>query len=79
MTIPKAAKHPHTMTLHGETRTDNYYWLRDDERSCPEVLDYLRQENDYCQQQLSAVKDLEKGYTRKWWPVSRRKIIRSLI
>ncbi|GAA0472592.1 MULTISPECIES: S9 family peptidase [Tatumella] len=60
MTIPKAAKHPHTMTLHGETRTDNYYWLRDDERSRPEVLDYLRQENDYCQQQLSAVKDLEK-------------------
>jgi oligopeptidase B len=35
------------MTLHGDTRIDNYYWLRDDERSRPEVLDYLRQENEY--------------------------------
>ena len=35
------------MTLHGDTRIDNYYWLRDDERARPEVLDYLRQENEY--------------------------------
>lgn len=31
------------MTLHGDTRIDNYYWLRDDDRSQAEVLDYLRQ------------------------------------
>ncbi len=60
MTIPKAAKHPHTMLLHGDTRTDDYYWLRDDERSRPEVLDYLQQENDYCQQQLAPLKALEE-------------------
>lgn len=35
------------MNLHGDTRTDNYYWLRDDTRSDQDVLDYLHQENDY--------------------------------
>ncbi|RWZ21730.1 oligopeptidase B [Escherichia coli] len=43
--LPKAARIPHAMTLHGDTRIDNYYWLRDDTRSQPEVLDYLQQEN----------------------------------
>ena len=41
--LPKAARIPHAMTLHGDTRIDNYYWLRDDTRSQPEVLDYLQQ------------------------------------
>ncbi|HGE9340274.1 oligopeptidase B [Escherichia coli D10:H20] len=45
--LPKAARIPHVMTLHGDTRIDNYYWLRDDTRSQPEVLDYLQQENSY--------------------------------
>nr|WP_318381328.1 oligopeptidase B [uncultured Enterobacter sp.] len=44
---PKARRVPHAMTLHGDTRTDNYYWLRDDTRAQPEVLDYLHEENDY--------------------------------
>jgi len=44
---PKAKKVPHVMTLHGDTRTDDYYWLRDDTRSDQDVLDYLHQENDY--------------------------------
>lgn len=45
--LPKAARIPHAMTLHGDTRIDNYYWLRDDTRSQPEVLGYLQQENSY--------------------------------
>ncbi|HAV7814902.1 TPA: oligopeptidase B [Escherichia coli] len=45
--LPKAARIPHAMTLHSDTRIDNYYWLRDDTRSQPEVLDYLQQENSY--------------------------------
>ncbi|EGE2518523.1 oligopeptidase B [Shigella dysenteriae] len=45
--LPKAARIPHAMTLHGDTRIDNYYWLRDDTRSQPEVLDYRQQENSY--------------------------------
>jgi len=44
---PVAAKRPHPMTLHGVTRVDDYYWLRDDSRSNPEVLDYLAAENAY--------------------------------
>ncbi|EEA2384822.1 oligopeptidase B, partial [Salmonella enterica subsp. enterica serovar Typhi] len=45
--LPKANRIPYAMTVHGDTRIDNYYWLRDDTRSQPEVLDYLHQENEY--------------------------------
>lgn len=44
---PQAKKIPHAITQHGDTRIDNYYWLRDDARSDPDVLDYLHAENDY--------------------------------
>jgi len=44
---PIAKKVPHEMTIHGDTRTDNYYWLRDDERKAPEVIGYLEAENKY--------------------------------
>jgi len=44
---PVARKIPFEMTAHGETRIDNYYWLRDDKRENPDVLDYLHAENDY--------------------------------
>ena len=26
--IPDASKTPHKMTIHGDTRVDNYYWMR---------------------------------------------------
>jgi len=42
---PKAKPIPYVITTHDDTRIDNYYWLRDDTRSQPEVLDYLQQEN----------------------------------
>ena len=38
-TPPKSAIRPHTMTVHGHTRIDNYYWLN--ERENPEVIAYL--------------------------------------
>ena len=38
-------KRPHEMTIHGHTRVDDYYWLRDDAREDPEVLAHLRAEN----------------------------------
>lgn len=44
---PIAEKRPHKLTVHGETRVDDYYWLRDDKREDPAVLDYLAQENTY--------------------------------
>ena len=33
MTPPKAEKRPYPITIHGDTRVDDYYWLRDDERA----------------------------------------------
>ena len=59
MTPPLAKKIPHQMTLHGETRTDNYYWMRDDERADPEVLAWLQAENDYGQQLLAPQQALQ--------------------
>ncbi|MCV5340250.1 hypothetical protein OFC87_25160, partial [Escherichia coli] len=38
---PVAKKVPHAMTIHGDTRVDNYYWMRDDERKDPEILQHL--------------------------------------
>ena len=57
--LPKAARIPHAMTLHGDTRIDNYYWLRDDSRSQPEVLDYLQQENSYGHQVMASQQALQ--------------------
>ena len=44
---PVAAIHPYPIASPNGTRTDNYYWLRDDTRTKPEVLDYLKAENAY--------------------------------
>lgn len=57
---PKAKRIPHAMTLHGDTRIDNYFWLRDDERSRPEVLDYLREENEYGRQVMATQRSLQE-------------------
>lgn len=42
---PVAKKVPKQMTTHGDTRTDNYFWLR--EKSDREVIAYLEAENAY--------------------------------
>ena len=57
--LPKAKQIPHAMTVHGDTRVDNYYWLRDDTRSQPEVLDYLHQENDYGREVMASQQALQ--------------------
>ena len=44
---PIAIPKPHTVVAEQGTREDPYFWLRDDSRSSPEVLDYLRAENAY--------------------------------
>ncbi|CAH6808976.1 Protease 2 [Vibrio chagasii] len=46
---PVAKKVPHSMTTHGDTRIDDYYWMRDDERQNPEILQHLEQENQYAE------------------------------
>ncbi|WOT29329.1 S9 family peptidase [Proteus mirabilis] len=59
MMPPKANKIPHVMTDHGDTRTDNYYWLRDDARKDKQVIDYLKAENAYTESVMAAGKRLE--------------------
>lgn len=45
---PLAAARPHAVVApHGASRNDEYYWLRDDSRSNPEMLAYLQAENAY--------------------------------
>lgn len=50
---PVAEKHPHILKMAGESRTDDYYWLRDDSRQNPKVLNYLRAENQYSTRMMS--------------------------
>ncbi|KAK6931800.1 Peptidase S9A, N-terminal domain, partial [Dillenia turbinata] len=56
---PVAKKVRHEMEMFGDLRIDNYYWLRDDSRSDPEMLSYLRSENAYTDSIMSGTKDLE--------------------
>jgi len=44
---PVAPIHAYQVQSPNGMRIDNYYWLRDDTRTKPEVLDYLKAENAY--------------------------------
>ena len=56
---PIAKKVPHEMTIHGDTRIDDYYWLRDDERKAPDVISYLNAENAYTEAMLAHAQTLQ--------------------
>lgn len=57
---PVAAVKPYDVVApHGATRNDEYYWLRDDTRSNPEVLDYLKAENAYADTVMAPLKPLQ--------------------
>ncbi|KAI3821860.1 hypothetical protein L1987_09434 [Smallanthus sonchifolius] len=56
---PVAKKVKHELEMFGDVRVDNYYWLRDDSRSNPEMLSYLQQENAYTDFIMSGTKQLE--------------------
>ncbi|HEV7366838.1 MAG TPA: S9 family peptidase [Gemmatimonadales bacterium] len=55
---PVARVVPRVETLHGETRVDDYFWLRD--RSNPEVLDYLNAENRYTRAVMQHTEGLQE-------------------
>ncbi|QHN79408.1 Protease [Arachis hypogaea] len=57
---PVAKKVEHKMEMFGDVRIDNYYWLRDDSRTNPEVLSYLKEENGYTDSIMSGTKKLEE-------------------
>ena len=65
---PNAITKPHELAMHGDTRIDNYYWMRltDDQKNAKaldsqtkKVVDYISQENKYTQSSLSHTKKLQ--------------------
>jgi oligopeptidase B len=56
---PVARLVPHAVTSPFGVRNDPYYWLRDDARTDPEVLAYLKEENAYRECSMARAKPLE--------------------
>ncbi|MEC9006717.1 MAG: S9 family peptidase [Candidatus Neomarinimicrobiota bacterium] len=68
-TPPDVTMKPFEIAMHGDTRIDNYYWMRltDEQKSAKkydsqtqEVVDYIAEENSYTQSSLSHTKKLQK-------------------
>ncbi|MEL6866462.1 MAG: S9 family peptidase [Bacteroidota bacterium] len=55
---PKAKKLPKTLSIHGDDRVDNYYWLND--REDQEVIDYLTAENTYTTSMMAHTEQLQE-------------------
>src|SRR5688572_12643398 len=57
-TAPRAKTVARVDTLHGDVRTDNYFWLR--EKTNPEVISYLEQENAYTAARMKHTEPLQQ-------------------
>jgi len=55
---PSAQIKPEELTVHGDVRVDNYYWLRD--RENPEVIAYLEAENAYAEKVMADTSELQE-------------------
>ena len=55
---PKAKRIAEELSIHGDTRIDYYYWMKD--RENPEVIDYLQAENKYLEKSLAHLKDFRE-------------------
>lgn len=67
-TAPEAKKTEHKITTHGDTRVDNYFWMRlsDEQKNADtpddqtqDVLDYLNAENDYLKSMMKHTEGLQ--------------------
>jgi oligopeptidase B len=56
---PIAARKPHDVSIHGETRIDDWHWLR--HRDDPEVLAHLRDENAHTHAWLAPLEGLREA------------------
>lgn len=56
---PLAPQKPHTQTTHNETRTDPYFWLREEDN--PEVINYLKAENRYTEAYMADTVALQQS------------------
>lgn len=57
---PVAQKIPFDVVSPAGTRNDPYFWLRDDTRSQPKVLDHLKAEQAYFEARFAPLKDLKQ-------------------
>ena len=57
MEKPSLEKIPHSITVNGDTRIDNYYWLN--QRENPKVIEYLKAENAYADEMMRPTEDLQ--------------------
>ncbi len=55
---PKLKKIPVEIIKHGDKRIDNYAWLKD--KSNPEVIKYLKDENRYTEYVMADTKELQR-------------------
>lgn len=58
ISAPIAKKIPKKLEKHGDTRTDDYYWMRD--RENPEVIAHLKAENAYYKRLTAHTKSFQK-------------------
>ncbi|MCP9235331.1 S9 family peptidase [Lewinella sp. JB7] len=58
MTPPTPKKVRHELTLHGDTRYDDYYWMN--QREDPEVIAHLEAENAYFEAKMAHLKDFRE-------------------
>ncbi|CAN5525511.1 oligopeptidase B [soil metagenome] len=61
--IPHAPKKPTTLEIHGDIRTDDYYWLNDYWLKGPDsdrVVEYLTAENDYFYANMKPAEELQQ-------------------
>jgi len=54
---PIAKKKLHELEKHGDIRVDNYFWMKD--REHPEVINYLKAENEYCDSKMAHTKNFQ--------------------
>ncbi|WP_116105823.1 S9 family peptidase [Lewinella sp. IMCC34191] len=58
MTPPKARKIKKELSLHGDVRNDDYYWMN--ERENPEVIAHLEAENAYFEEKMAHLKQFQE-------------------
>ncbi|HEY9183953.1 MAG TPA: S9 family peptidase [Salegentibacter sp.] len=55
---PKAKKIAEKLEFHGDVRIDDYYWMNN--RENPDVIDYLKRENEYNDQMTAHTKEFQE-------------------
>ncbi|NRB58938.1 MAG: S9 family peptidase [Winogradskyella sp.] len=56
---PRAKKVPQKLQKHNDLRIDDYFWINDKEN--PEVIQYLNEENTYCDKILTHTKSFQEN------------------